>query len=97
MHGPRTGTGDVAGPINEAEVRSEAARIWGSSTAAWDLLVRHDIYNALPEQAPGTPLRRSVRVGQRVVLAGDHRDTPSIQGALVSGGRAAQAVLRLLT
>jgi len=30
------------------------------------------------------------------VVAGDHIDTPSIQGALVSGRRAAQAVLRSL-
>jgi len=27
-------------------------------------------------------------------VAGDHRDTPSQQGALVSGRRAAEAVLR---
>ena len=34
--------------------------------------------------------------GERVVLAGDHLDTPSIQGALVSGGRAAATVARML-
>lgn len=30
---------------------------------------------------------------ERVYVAGDHRDTSSIQGALVSGRRAATAVL----
>ena len=33
------------------------------------------------------------RLSDRVVLAGDHRETPSIAGALVSGERAARAVL----
>ena len=31
-----------------------------------------------------------------IVVAGDHRDTPSIQGALVSGRRAARTVCRRL-
>jgi predicted NAD/FAD-dependent oxidoreductase len=31
-----------------------------------------------------------------VYVCGDHRDTSSIQGALVSGRRAAQAVLAVL-
>ena len=43
------------------------------------------------------PFRRPVRVGTPdgpVYVAGDHRDTSSIQGALVSGRRAAERVLR---
>ena len=31
-----------------------------------------------------------------VYVCGDHRDTPSIQGAMASGARAARAVLRAL-
>jgi hypothetical protein len=38
-------------------------------------------------------LRRPVRTAQGLYVAGDHRDTSSIQGALVSGRRAAQALL----
>ena len=39
------------------------------------------------------PLRRRVRLGEGLYVAGDHRDTSSLQGALVSGRRAASAVL----
>jgi predicted NAD/FAD-dependent oxidoreductase len=37
-------------------------------------------------------VRRPVALGDGVFVCGDHRDTPSIQGALVSGRRAAAAV-----
>jgi hypothetical protein len=39
------------------------------------------------------PFRRPMLVGDGLVVAGDHRDTSSIQGALVSGRRAAEMVL----
>ena len=39
------------------------------------------------------PVRVADRDGHRVYVAGDHRDTSSIQGALVSGRRVAEAVL----
>ena len=35
-----------------------------------------------------------MRTASGLYVAGDHRDTSSIQGALVSGRRAAQAVLK---
>ena len=38
-------------------------------------------------------MRRAVALGDGLFVAGDHRDTPSTQGALVSGRRAAEAVL----
>ncbi|MGN7133232.1 FAD-dependent oxidoreductase [Rhodococcoides corynebacterioides] len=87
---------DDDGPADEVAVRAELARLWATSTASWRVIVRHDVTRALPVQAVGTPLRRPQRTGERVLLAGDHRDTPSIQGALVSGGRAAAEVARLL-
>ena len=37
-----------------------------------------------------------VDLGDGVYVCGDHRDTPSIQGAMASGARAARAVLRRL-
>jgi predicted NAD/FAD-dependent oxidoreductase len=39
------------------------------------------------------PLRRRVRLERGLYVCGDHRDTSSIQGALVSGRRAAAEVL----
>lgn len=83
-------------PVDEAVVRSELARLWQTSTTRWDLVTRTVIRRALPTQTPGLPVRRPLRVGHRIVLAGDHRDTPSLQGAMVSGSRAARAVVNLV-
>ena len=54
-----------------------------------------------PVQLPlqgGQPLRvrRPVRIREGLWWCGDHRDTASIQGAMVSGRRTADAVLRHL-
>ena len=76
----------------EARVRAHLARMYNTSTARWDLLVRHDIQAALPEQSAPLQLRQPVDLGNGLFVAGDHRDSASIQGALVSGRRAANAV-----
>lgn len=78
---------------SEDAVRRQLAEIWDADTRAWSLLRRDDVTRALPSQDPPLRLRRSVRLGDGRYLAGDHRDTASIQGALVSGQRAAEAVL----
>lgn len=41
---------------------------------------------------PPLEVRSPVTLGDGVFVCGDHRDTASIQGALVSGQRAAEAV-----
>ena len=45
--------------------------------------------------AQSVPLRTvtRARLSERVYIAGDHRDTASIQGALVSGDRVARALI----
>jgi predicted NAD/FAD-dependent oxidoreductase len=48
---------------------------------------------ALPDHPGGSPLRRPVRLAPGLLVAGDWRDTPSSQGALLSGRRAADAIL----
>ena len=48
--------------------------------------------DALPDTPPGTGIRRPVALGEGRFVAGDHRDTASLQGALVSGRRVAAAV-----
>jgi hypothetical protein len=55
----------------------------------------YDLPQALPGMPSPHPLRKPVRLsngGQSLYVAGDHRDPSSIQGALVSGRRAAAAV-----
>ena len=70
--------------------------MWRTATTEWELLVRHDISNALPLTRPPLQLRRAVELGDGIYLCGDHQDTPSIQGAMASGHRTAVAVSRLL-
>ncbi|MDF2092682.1 NAD(P)/FAD-dependent oxidoreductase [Knoellia sp. 3-2P3] len=82
--------------LDEAGVRRELDRLWGTSTATWELVVRHDIERSLPVQSAPLRARRPVALGDGLFVAGDHRDTASQQGALVSGRRAARAVLREL-
>jgi predicted NAD/FAD-dependent oxidoreductase len=50
---------------------------------------------AQPDQLPTDlePVAREVRLSAGRYVAGDHRETASIHGALVSGRRAAEAVL----
>jgi hypothetical protein len=79
--------------VDEAAVRRQLADVWGTSTAEWQLLRRDDIPDALPSQPPPLRVTNPARCGDGLYVAGDHRDTASIQGALVSGERAARAVL----
>jgi phytoene dehydrogenase-like protein len=82
----------------EAEVRAEAAGILGEGGGDWEHLETVHVSDALPAAPPPLgDLRRPVRLEEGLYVAGDHRDTPSLQGALVSGGRAAAAVLADLT
>jgi phytoene dehydrogenase-like protein len=64
-----------------------------AATDGWELLRVDEVRDALPAFPAGRPLRSSVELGEGLFVAGDHRDTPSQQGALVSGRRAAEAVL----
>ncbi len=83
-------------PATEADVRRHLAELHGLSTRGWSLVTRHDVEHALPAQPPPTDVRRPVDLGDGLFVAGDHRDTGSLQGALVSGARAAHAVARSL-
>jgi phytoene dehydrogenase-like protein len=79
----------------EAAVRAQLVRWFGAGVARWRHLRTYRIPFAQPEQAPPalTPWRRDVRVRPGLYVCGDHRDNASINGALESGRRAAEAVL----
>jgi phytoene dehydrogenase-like protein len=77
----------------ERIVRRHAGIVYGRDPSVWEHVATYPIAAALPDTPVGTELRRPVRLGDGVYVAGDHRDTASIQGALVSGHRAARAVL----
>ncbi len=80
------------GDAPEADVLRHVGQIYGCATAGWRTIIRHRIPLALPAMPPPLRARSAVSLGDGVFVCGDHRDTPSIQGALVSGSRAAAAV-----
>jgi Flavin containing amine oxidoreductase len=83
--------------LDEPAIRRELARLYGRPTADWEhiatIRAEPGLVAAPPPQGR---LRKPVRLNETLFVAGDHRDTPSVQGALVSGRRAARAVLREL-
>ncbi|WP_111766235.1 NAD(P)/FAD-dependent oxidoreductase [Nakamurella deserti] len=89
-------TAVTAAGLDDTRARSEAGRLWDTGSSGWDLLVRHDVTEALPVTRPPLTVRRAVDRGDGLFVCGDHRDTPSTQGALVSGRRTALAVARQL-
>jgi glycine/D-amino acid oxidase-like deaminating enzyme len=80
----------------EEEVRGEIAAAHGVSPSDLEHLTSVTVPGAQPAALPPLRLRRPVDLGKGLFVCGDHRDTPSIQGAMASGARAARAVLRRL-
>ncbi len=80
-------------PELDRSVRAQLARLYGTPTDDWELLAAHHDPEAVPAmEAPHDP-RRPVRVLAGLYVCGDHRDTSTVQGALHSGRRAAEAIL----
>ncbi len=77
----------------ERAVRDHLGWMYGAHTERWELIARYAIPYALPAMPVPLDVRRPVALGDGLFVAGDHRDTSSIQGALVSGRRAAEAAL----
>ncbi len=96
-YGPGDGRALVATSVlgtaeHEPLVRDRLAVLYGTDTSGWEHLATYPVPHALPASPAPHDLRRPVRM-DGLYVCGDHRDTSSIQGALVSGGRAATAVL----
>ena len=77
-------------------VRSHLGLLYGVDTSRWEHVATYAIPYALPAMTPPLNVRQPVRLDDRLFIAGDHRDTASIQGAMVSGRRAATAVMNTL-
>lgn len=67
---------------------------FGKVASTWQLVRSYRIAHAQPRQFPGAlePPQRPVRTRPGVYVCGDHRDNASINGAMLSGRRAAEAV-----
>ena len=82
------------GKVDVSDLTDTAfAELLAVPTDDWMHLHTAEVPRALPALPAASPLRRDVALGDGLFVAGDHRDTPSQQGALVSGRRAAEAVL----
>lgn len=78
---------------SESEVRRHLAAMWGTSTQHWELLAKYEIPAALPLSQVGKRLANNVRIDKNIFVAGDWRESPSQNGALKSGRRAAETLI----
>jgi phytoene dehydrogenase-like protein len=74
-------------------VRAQLRGWFGPSVDAWQHLRTYHIAYGQPDQRPPFGPKRPVRLAPTLWVCGDHRDTGSIQGALFSGRRTAEAIL----
>jgi predicted NAD/FAD-dependent oxidoreductase len=77
-------------------VRAQMRRWFGPAVDSWRMLRAYPLAQALPQQRHAEWEQMPVRVGGTggVYMCGDYRETASIQGALASGRRAGQAIIR---
>ena len=77
-------------------VRAELSEWFGREhTDTWRHLRTIRIPHAQPRQCPPSNLRRPVRAGglKGLYVCGDHRESATLEGAICSGRRAAEAFL----
>ncbi len=79
----------------ESAVRSQLAEWFGEAVHDWRHLRTYRIRHALPMQVPPVlePFSQTVQIHPWLFVCGDYRSVASIQWALVSGRRAADAVI----
>lgn len=80
----------------DAAVGRQLEDWYGSQTRDWRLLKMYSIPHALPRQAAPAlnPPERPIQLDSGIYVCGDHRDNASIQGAMISGRRTAETILR---
>lgn len=75
-------------------VRTQMKGWFGPEVEGWRHLRTYRIRHAQPAQPPASADNLSFKTGPGLFVCGDHRENASIQGAMLSGRRAAKAVLR---
>jgi phytoene dehydrogenase-like protein len=78
----------------ERAVRGQLENWFGEQTKTWRFLQSYRVWNALPAQFAGEAglQIRPPRVSANIYVAGDHLDSASLNGAVASGRRAAEAI-----
>jgi predicted NAD/FAD-dependent oxidoreductase len=85
----------AVGDVDDPHVAKDVARLYDLESGDVTLVARHVVRHALPVLA--RPLNLEPNIDHDgLLLAGDYVQTPSIQGALVSGRRAAQVAIKRL-
>lgn len=77
----------------ESVARTQLRGWWGEQVDRWEHLATYRIPHGQPTQAPPFSPKQSIALADGRFVCGDHRDTASIQGAMYSGRRCADAVL----
>ena len=72
-------------------VRAELRNWFGTQVEEWEHLRTDVIRHALPEQPPGSEAPGYL-MEDGIYLCGDHTTSASIEGAIVSGNKTAQAI-----
>jgi phytoene dehydrogenase-like protein len=87
--------GEAAVTRLDDSVRAHMRKWFGPAVESWRRLAAYPIAQALPQQRHAEWEQSTIRLGGAgdVYMCGDYRETASIQGALSSGRRAAEAVL----
>jgi phytoene dehydrogenase-like protein len=80
-------------PDLESSVRRQLVEWFGPAVERWEHLRTHVIAHGQPDSTPSFSPKQRVAWREGIHVCGDHRDTPSIQGALYSGRRCADALL----
>ena len=83
----------------DAKVRRQLADWYPRHTEGWELVKSYRIRYARPAiPCPGlTPVEKPAHRDGPIFVCGDHCDTPSINGAIASGRRAAEAILATIS
>jgi phytoene dehydrogenase-like protein len=83
-------------PNLEENIREELKAWFGAEVDGWRHLRTYRIRRALPEQLPSADAgdRAGFEIHEGIHVCGDHCASASIEGALVSGKRTAEAILR---
>ncbi|MEY2966255.1 MAG: hypothetical protein RLY50_305 [Actinomycetota bacterium] len=88
---PGVAEGDI-----EHLAREQLRQWWGPHVDQWRHLRTDRIAHGQPAQDPPFSPKKPVWLGDGLFVAGDHRDTASIQGAMFSGRRCAESVVEHL-
>jgi len=86
----------AVGDVDDPRVTQDVARLYGIDPSEVTIIERQVIAKALPAVARPLDLHAPVE-RHGVFVAGDFLQTPSIQGAMFSGRRAAAAAMRALS